>query len=100
MGNFLQLMVGSMRERNARIGFWLFCVYLVLYGGFVLLNAFAPQTMEWTPLAGVNLAIWYGFGLIVAALGLALLYGALCHDERPHGGDGSTDAHSATKRGA
>ena len=31
--------------------------------------------MEATPLAGVNLAIWYGFGLIVAALVLALIYG-------------------------
>lgn len=69
-----------MRERNARIGMRLFVVYLVLYGGFVLLNAFAPNSMEWTPMAGVNLAIWYGFGLILAALCLALLYGMLCRD--------------------
>ena len=48
---------------------------LLLYGGFVLLNAFWPEIMEYTPLAGVNLAIWYGFGLIVAALVLALIYG-------------------------
>jgi uncharacterized membrane protein (DUF485 family) len=53
----------------------LFGVYLALYGGFVLLAAFAPQAMEATPLAGVNLAIWYGFGLIAAALLLALIYG-------------------------
>lgn len=67
-----------MRERNARIGFVLFGVYLVLYGGFLLLNAFSPKTMELTPFAGVNLAILYGFGLIIAALILALLYGLLC----------------------
>ncbi len=70
-----------MESKNARLGLQLFCVYLVLYGGFVLLNAFAPQTMEITPLAGINLAILYGFGLIVAALALALIYGMLCIGE-------------------
>jgi uncharacterized membrane protein (DUF485 family) len=64
-----------MINRVNRIGLSLFAIYLVLYGGFVLLAAFSPQTMEATPLAGVNLAIWYGFGLIVAAFVLALVYG-------------------------
>jgi len=64
-----------MQTYNARLGMVLFVVYLILYGGFVFLNAFAPSAMEITPLAGVNLAIWYGLGLIVAALVLALIYG-------------------------
>jgi uncharacterized membrane protein (DUF485 family) len=64
-----------MTNKTNRLGLWLFAVYLVLYGGFVLLAAFSPESMEITPLAGVNLAIWYGFGLIVAALALALVYG-------------------------
>lgn len=67
-----------MATRNTRLGLLLFGVYLLLYGGFVLLAAFSPDTMERTPLAGVNLAIWYGFGLIVAAIVLALIYGWLC----------------------
>lgn len=67
--------------RNARIGLALFAVYLILYGGFVGLNTFAPHTMEATPLAGINLAILYGFGLIAAALVMALLYGLLCTKE-------------------
>ncbi len=67
-----------MTTRNARIGMVLFAVYLVLYGGFVLLNTFDPQMMEATPFAGINLAILYGFGLIIAALVMALLYGVLC----------------------
>lgn len=69
--------------RNARVGLLLFGVYLLLYGGFVLLNAFSPTTMEATPIAGVNLAILFGFGLIVAAILLALLYGFLCRTEAP-----------------
>lgn len=71
-----------MQTANARVGLILFTVYLLLYGGFVLLNAFATETMEWTPVAGVNLAILYGFGLIVAALMLAVLYGLLCKPAR------------------
>lgn len=67
-----------MTTRNSRIGLSLFAVYLVFYGGFVLLAAFSPETMEITPLAGVNLAIWYGFGLILAAIVLALIYGWVC----------------------
>ena len=71
-----------MPNRNARIGLILFFVYLALfYGGFVLLAAFSPATMARIPWAGVNLAIWYGFALIAAALFLALIYGWLCRIE-------------------
>lgn len=67
-----------METRNARLGMGLFIVYLVLYGTYVFMNAFSAQTMEVTPFAGVNLAILFGFGLIIAALVLSLLYGVLC----------------------
>lgn len=67
-----------MQSRNSRIGLVLFTVYLVLYGGFVLLNAFWPELMERTPVAGLNVAILYGFGLIIGALVLSLIYGAVC----------------------
>ena len=68
--------------RNARNGMILFVVYVILYVGFMLLNAFAPQRMQQPVLAGVNLAIVYGMGLIVAALVLALIYMRLCRNGR------------------
>jgi uncharacterized membrane protein (DUF485 family) len=74
-----------MSQRNARLGLVLFFVYLALYGGFVGLAAFAPGVMQRTPAAGVNLAIWYGFGLIAAAIVLALIYGWLCRDSSEPG---------------
>lgn len=71
--------------RNARIGLWLFAVYVLLYGGFVVLNAFFPHRMAEPALAGVNLAVTYGLGLIVGAFVLALLYMFLV---RGRAGDG------------
>jgi uncharacterized membrane protein (DUF485 family) len=65
-------------SRNARNGLKLFVVYVALYLGFMLLNAFAHERMQQPFLAGVNLAIVYGMGLIVAALVLALIYMRLC----------------------
>ena len=72
--------------RNARLGLWLFGVYLLLYGGFVGISAFAPQWMEARPVAGISLAILYGMGLIVAAFLLALVYGWLCRTMVPDAG--------------
>ncbi len=75
-------------DRNATLGMKLFLIYLALYGGYVLLNAFAPETMEITPIGGVNLAIWSGMGLIAAALVLAGIYGVMA---RERAGDDSAE---------
>lgn len=64
-----------MLPKSSRLGLILFAIYLALYSGFVLLNTFAPDTMEATPWAGINVAILYGFGLIISAVVLALIYG-------------------------
>ena len=74
--------------RNARIGLQLFAVYFVVYAGFVVVNAFRPDWMEKTPLAGINVAILYGFSLIVGALVMSLIYGWLCYSPAP---DADTD---------
>ena len=63
---------------NARAGLILFFVYLVFYGGFMGLAAFAPQSMGQPILGGVNLAITYGLALIFGALIVAALYMAAC----------------------
>ena len=60
--------------RNARVGLWLFGVYVLLYGGFMALNAFFPRQMGRPVFAGINLAVTYGLLLIVGAFVLALVY--------------------------
>ena len=64
--------------RNTRYGLVLFAIYSSLYGAFMVLNAFWPQVMETVVFAGINLAVIYGLGLIVAAFLLALVYAWLC----------------------
>jgi len=66
-----------MKTRSNRLGLVLFGIYLAMYVGFVLINAVNPELMETTPVEGLNLAVLYGFGLIIAAFALALLYGLL-----------------------
>jgi uncharacterized membrane protein (DUF485 family) len=63
---------------NARAGLVLFFVYLAFYAGFMGLAAFAPDAMATPVLAGVNLAITYGMGLIVGALVVAAIYMWVC----------------------
>src|SRR4051812_39163671 len=67
---------------NSRLGIVLFVIYLLIYAGFVALSAFAPGVMAKAVIGGVNLAIVYGFGLIVLAFVLAMLYMAMCRRER------------------
>jgi uncharacterized membrane protein (DUF485 family) len=69
-----------MNSRNSRNGLILFAVYLLFYGGFVFINTFDPTSMERTPIAGLNLAVLYGFGLIIGAVVLSAVYGVLCGD--------------------
>lgn len=77
--------------RNARIGLILFCVYVTLYAGFVACAVAGTLSMR---IAGTNLAVWYGFGLIVAAFVMALLYGVLC---RSGGAGGVAGASKGVK---
>ena len=66
---------------NSRLGLWLFAVYFVAFAGFVLINAVWPAWMD-VVVAGLNVAVIYGFGLIVGAFLLALLYAWLCKTPR------------------
>ena len=63
---------------NSRWGVILFFVYVLFYGGFMGLSAFYFDLMSRPALFGVNLAVVYGFGLILLAFLLAAIYMAVC----------------------
>jgi uncharacterized membrane protein (DUF485 family) len=73
---------GSVVAYNTRIGVILFIVYVLFYGGFMALSAFRPNLMSQPFFGGANLAIVYGFALIVAALALAVVYMCLCRKSK------------------
>jgi uncharacterized membrane protein (DUF485 family) len=59
---------------SSRLGLSLFWIYVALYGGFMALVLVRPDLLSRRPFGGVNLAILYGMGLIVAAFVLAVVY--------------------------
>lgn len=63
---------------KAKIGLILFAIYGLTYVGFVLINTFDPQAMGQIVLAGLNLAVVYGFGLIILAIVMGLIYNVIC----------------------
>ena len=62
-----------------RLGVRLFAIYGLIYAGFVTINLVRPALMGALVLAGLNLAVVYGLGLIVFALLLALAYNSACN---------------------
>jgi uncharacterized membrane protein (DUF485 family) len=62
------------RLAPARLGLVFFGAYLVIYGGYVWLSAFHPDLIGRELMWGLNVAIVYGFGLIILAFGLAVGY--------------------------
>ncbi len=64
-------------DYKARLGIWMFFGYVIVYGGFMLINVIDPKIMG-LDFGTVNIAVVYGFGLIVLALILAIIYNTLC----------------------
>ena len=75
-------------SRNARLGFFFFLAYATVYAGFVAVCTFRYDWMGTIVVAGLNLAIVYGVGLIALAVVMAVVYTLLCT------ADGDTPAPS------
>ncbi len=65
-------------EYKSKLGLIFFVIYLAIYTGFVVINTMKPKLMEIKMFLGLNLAVVYGFGLIILAIVLGLFYNALC----------------------
>ena len=63
---------------KTRLGVWMFANYAIIYAVFVAINLIDPAMMEAPVLWGLNLAVIYGLGLIVAALVMAVVYNWMC----------------------
>jgi uncharacterized membrane protein (DUF485 family) len=63
---------------KTRLGVQMFIVYALVYAGFVLINIIKPVLMEKEIIFGLNLAVVYGFGLIILAIVMGVIYNAIC----------------------
>ncbi|MBU8872008.1 MAG: DUF485 domain-containing protein [Gemmatimonadales bacterium] len=82
---------------KSRLGVWMFLFYCLVYAGFVFTNVLSEgEAMQIMVVAGLNLAVVYGMGLIVLALVLALIYNGLCTAkekelaDQPNSGEGQS----------
>jgi uncharacterized membrane protein (DUF485 family) len=72
-----------------RLGLIMLAVYSAIYVVFIVLNVVRPKIMGTILFSGLNLAIIYGFALILVALLLALVYNWACtRHEKTFEGDG------------
>ena len=62
---------------KARLGLIMFFIYVIIFGGFILINVTYTKIMK-IDIGSLNLAIVYGFGLIIIAVLLAFIYNILC----------------------
>jgi uncharacterized membrane protein (DUF485 family) len=64
--------------KKAKLGVILFIVYTLIYSGFVLIGLTKPELMGLELIADQNIAIIYGFGLIVLAIVMGFIYNYFC----------------------
>ena len=70
--------VDEAADYKKRLGLIMLAVYTAIYLAFIIINVVKPTVMGTIVVGGLNLAIIYGFGLIVVALVLALAYNWAC----------------------
>lgn len=65
-------------KAKSKLGIKLFFVYFFLYSGFVALAVTFPELLSVQVVFGLNLAITYGFGLILLAIIMGFVYHLVC----------------------
>jgi len=58
---------------NTKLGLIMFAIYTSVYLAFVLISVLSPRSMA-VDVGGLNLAVVYGFGLIILGIVQALVY--------------------------
>ncbi len=64
--------------KKAKLGVILFIAYTLIYSGFVLIGLTKPELMGLELIGGQNIAIIYGFGLIILAIVMGFIYNYFC----------------------
>ena len=77
-GPAVELGVDLASKKKTKLGIWLFILYTIVYGIFVAIGVANYEAMSNLVLGNQNLAVVFGFGLIVLAIVMGLIYNWLC----------------------
>ena len=74
----VELGVDNAAKKKAKLGVYFFFIYFFFYAGFVAIGVLNYELLAKQVLWGLNLAIFYGMGLIIFAVLLGILYNYFC----------------------
>lgn len=77
-GQAVELGVDNASKKKSKLGVWLFFLYTSVYGIFVAIGVVNYEAMSILVYRNQNLAVMYGFGLIIFAIVLGLIYNWIC----------------------
>ncbi len=77
-GPAVELGVDHAIKKKTKLGVILFFIYFVVYAAFVAIGVIDYELMGKIVLGGQNLAVVYGFSLIIFAILLGLFYNWRC----------------------
>ena len=77
-GQAVKLGVDHASKRKTKLGIWMFILYTIVYGLFVAIGVVNYEAMGISVIGDLNLAITYGFGLIILAIIMGLIYNWRC----------------------
>ena len=62
---------------KTKLGLWMFAIFSPVYLAFILVCVISPKSMA-KDIGDLNLAIVFGFGIIIVAIIQALIYNTAC----------------------
>jgi uncharacterized membrane protein (DUF485 family) len=68
---------------KAKLGIYMFAAYTPIYLAFILISVISPSFMA-RDIGSLNVAIVYGFGIIILAIIQAVVYNAICSNKEKH----------------
>ena len=77
-GPAVELGVDNAQEKKAKLGVVLFVLYSIIYSVFVAITVFNYEAMGKIVFANLNLAVVFGFSLIIFAILLGVVYNFVC----------------------
>lgn len=74
----VEIGIDKAARKKAKLGVIMFFCYTIVYAGFVFIGLTKPEWMGLELIGGQNIAIVYGFGLIVLAIIMGFIYNYFC----------------------